>query len=198
MTTFEDGLWDLLLGLIFLALAVYPLTREMLGPEWNVALFLVVLVVLATGQLVLRRFFSLPRIGYAKARPSPKLRLLAIFTALMVLLTLGLLLVTLLGPGSEAAPASLAASGRSYTVEIVVVLVMGGLFSAMGYIFGVPRLYVYGWLIGLANLASVYMTHTADWTFNLPLAVVAGLFLLIGFALLYRFVHKYPLRSQEA
>ena len=39
LVSFEDGLWDLLLGLIFLALAVYPVTRELLGPEWNIVLF---------------------------------------------------------------------------------------------------------------------------------------------------------------
>lgn len=197
MTNFEDGLWDLLLGSIFLALAVYPLTRELLGPEWNVVLFLAVLGILVAGQLTLRYFFSLPRIGYARARRSPSVRALLAFTILMVLLTLGLLLVTLLGPGSEASPAA-ASSTRSYAVEIVVVLVMGGLFSAMGYVFGVARLYAYGWLIGLANLASVYMTNTAGWTFNLPLAVVAGLIMLIGVTLLNRFLRKYPLKNQES
>jgi hypothetical protein len=77
-------------------------------------------------------------------------------------------------------------------------LVLGGLFSAMGYAFGVSRLYFYGWLIGLANIASVYMTHTAGWSFNIPLAIAAGMILLIGFVLLGRFLRKYPLRTQEA
>ena len=87
---------------------------------------------------------------------------------------------------------------RSYTVEIIVLLIMGGLFSAMGYFFGVSRLYLYGWLIGLANLASVYMTHNAGWSFNIPLAGAAGLFILVGFILLGRFLRKYPIRTQEA
>ena len=43
MTSFEDGLWDLLLGTIFMLLAVYPITRELLGPVWNLVLFLVLL-----------------------------------------------------------------------------------------------------------------------------------------------------------
>ena len=199
MMNFEDGLWDLLLGTIFLLLAIYPLTRELLGPEWNIVLFLVVLVLLAVGQLALRYFLSVPRIGYVRPRPTPKLRLLAIFTIIMVLLTFGLLLVTLLGPGSEAAPIAAAETSaeRSYTVELIVVLVIGGLFSAMGYIFGVTRLYFYGWLIGLANLASVYMTHNAGWSFNIPLAILAGMILLIGFTLLGRFLRKYPIRAQE-
>ena len=200
MMSFEDGLWDILLGTIFMLLAIYPITRELLGPEWNIVLFLVALGLLALGQLALRYFISVPRIGYMRPRRSPKLRLLVIFTAIMVLLTFVLLLVTFLGPGAQAAPsaAAEASTGRSYTVELIALLVVGGLFSAMGYFFGVSRLYFYGWAIGLANLASVYMTHTAGWSFNIPLAIVAGMFLLIGVVLLVRFLRKYPIRSQEA
>jgi hypothetical protein len=200
LMSFEDGLWDLLMGAIFVFLAIYPITRELLGPEWNIVLFLGGVVLLAVGQLVLRYFISVPRIGFMRPRRSPKLRILGIFTVIMVLLTLGLVLVTLLGPGSQAAPSATAETSteRGYAVELIVVLVMGGLFSAMGYFFGVSRLYFYGWLIGLANLASVYMTHNAGWSFNIPLAVVAGMILLIGFVLLVRFLRKYPLRTQEA
>jgi hypothetical protein len=200
MMNFEDGLWDLLLGTIFIFLAIYPITRELLGPEWNIVLFLGCLVLLAIGQVALRYFISLPRIGYVRPRPSPKLRLLAIFTVIMVMLTFSLLMVTLFGPGSEAAPSATAeiSTERGYTVELIALLVIGGLFSALGYFFGVSRLYFYGWLIGLANLASVYMTHNAGWSFNIPLAIVAGMILLIGFVLLGRFLRKYPIRTQEA
>ena len=123
-----------------------------------------------------------------------------IFTVIMVLLTTSLLLVTLLSPGSEAAPSATAVTSteRGYTVDLIVLLVIGGLFSAMGYFFGVSRLYIYGWVIGLANLASIYMSHNAGWSFNIPLAVVAGMILLIGFVLLGRFLRKYPIRAQEA
>ncbi len=200
MMNFEDGLWDMLLGAIFMFLAIYPITRELLGPEWNIVLFLGGLVLLTVGQLALRHFISAPRLGYARPRRLPKLRLLLIFTVIMVILTTSLLLVTLLSPGSEAAPSATAVTSteRGYTVDLIVLLVIGGLFSAMGYFFGVSRLYIYGWVIGLANLASIYMSHNAGWSFNIPLAVVAGMILLIGFVLLGRFLRKYPIRAQEA
>jgi hypothetical protein len=199
LTNFEDGFWDLLLGTIFMLLAFYPLTREALGPEWNVALFLVALILLTGTQLALRNFVSGPRIGYVKGRHTPRLKQLMIFTFLMVMLTFGLLLATLLGTGSEiGASTAAASSSRGYTVELIVVLVTGGLFTAMGYIFGVTRLYFYGWLMGLANLASVYMTHTAGWSFNIPLAVLAGSIMLIGAVLLRRFLRKYPARDLQA
>lgn len=198
LVSFEDGLWDLLLGLIFLALAVYPVTRELLGPEWNIVVFVALLLLLSVGQLLVRRRVSGPRIGVAAPRRTPKMQLLAVITFVMVAVTIGLVVLTVLGPGRDLAanvPAE-ASSGRGYLVELVVVLVMGLLFSAMGYLFGVTRLYFYGWMIGLANLASVYMEHNAGWTFQIPLAVAAGIILLIGLVLLVRFLRTYPLPAE--
>jgi len=200
LMSFEDGLWDLLLGSIFMFLAIYPVTRELLGPVWNLVLFLSMLALMVVGQLVVRHFVSGPRIGYAQTRRSPKLRLLLIFTVLMVLITFGLVVVTLLSPGlgsTSSVPAG-PSPGRGYMVELIVLLVMGGLFSTMGYLFGVTRMYFYGWMIGLANLASIYMEHNAGWTFLIPLAIAAGIILLIGFVLLVRFLRKYPLRVEGA
>ncbi|MEJ2549681.1 MAG: hypothetical protein P8Z42_05365 [Anaerolineales bacterium] len=198
LVSFEDGLWDLLLGLIFLALAVYPVTRELLGPEWNIVLFVALLLLLSVGQLLVRRRVSGPRIGVAVPRRTPKMWLLLVITFVMVVITIGLVVLTLLAPEPELAAnaAAQASSGRGYLVELVVVLVMGLLFSAMGYLFGVTRMYFYGWMIGLANLASVYMEHNAGWTFQIPLAVAAGIILLIGLVLLVRFLRTYPLPAE--
>jgi hypothetical protein len=195
LMSFEDGLWDVLLGLIFMFLAIYPLTRQLLGPVWNLFLFLSLLALMVVGQLVVRRIVSEPRIGYVRPRRSPKLRLLSYITVVMVLATFGLVLWTLLGPGSEPVSGIQAdfPPERSYVVELIVLLALGFLFSAMGYLFGVTRLYFYGWLLGLANLASVYMEHNAGWTFQIPGAIAAGVILLIGFILLIRFLRKYPL-----
>ena len=114
-------------------LAVYPVTRELLGPEWNIVLFLSLLVLAVVGQLVARHLISLPRIGYVRSRRSRGMIVLVIITAVMVLITFGLVLLTFLGPGSEPAPGlpARSSSERSYLVEIIVVLVMGILFSAV-------------------------------------------------------------------
>ncbi|MCJ7569500.1 MAG: hypothetical protein MUO58_18485 [Anaerolineales bacterium] len=200
LSTFEDGLWDLLLGSIFMVLAFYPITRDLLGPAWNLALFLSLLAAMVVGQLVARHLISGPRIGYVRTRRTPKIRLLLVVTAGFVLLTLGLVLVTLLSPGwlpSGSEPIT-TSSARSYLVEVIMVFVMGGIFTAMGHFFGVARLYFYGWMLGLANLASVYMSHTAGWTFLVPAAIAAGIILVIGVLQMLRFLRTYPVHAQEA
>jgi hypothetical protein len=200
LTTFEDGFWDLLLGAMFLFLSIYNLTRERLGPVANVALFLVVIALMAAAQLVLRRLVSEPRIGYVRSRRSPKLLLVLALTAGMVLITFGVLMLTLLSPGAEplSAPATPPASaGRGYLVEIITLLAIGGLFSLLGYVFQVKRMYLYGWMLGAANLASVYMEHNAGWTFLFPSAIAAGIIFLIGLIRLARFLRAYPVPAEN-
>lgn len=195
LITFEDGLWDLLLGIIFMLLAIYPVTRELLGPLWNLVLFLGLLALFVTGQLVARRLVSEPRIGYVRPRRSPKRRLLFVIAVVMVLITFGLVMLTFFssGNGTTSTVTAESSSARSYLVELIVLLALGALFSAMGYLFGVTRLYFYGWTLGLANLTSIYLEHNAGWTFLIPLAIAAGIILLTGFVLLVRFLRKFPL-----
>ncbi|MEJ2011180.1 MAG: hypothetical protein P8X64_03025 [Anaerolineales bacterium] len=196
LINFEDGLWDLMLGVIFMALAVYPLTRQWLGPEWNLLLFVVLLGLVVFVQQMLRRRLSSPRIGRVVPRRTPKLRLVLAVLVLMVAATLVLVLVTLLQPaGSGGTFEARGGGARSYIMEYVVLLALVVLFSLMGYLFNVARLYLYGWLLGLGNLGSVVLEHQAGWTFNLPLAIAAGIIMAIGVVLLADFLKRYPLHQ---
>jgi hypothetical protein len=200
MISFEDGLYDLLLGITFMFLAIYPVTRELLGPTWNFVLFLSLLALTIVAQLLVRHLVSQPRIGYVRLRKTLTLRVLFIIGVVMVVITFGLVLLTLLSPGLEptsSVPAE-APGERSYLVEFITLLFMGGLLSAMGYVFGVRRLYFYGWMVGLAYLASVYMEHNAGWILLIPMAFAAGVILVTGFVLFLRFLRKYPLPAEEA
>jgi hypothetical protein len=203
---YEDGIWDLLLGLIFMMLAVYPVTRARLGVTTNFSLFMGTLIVVVLAQHFLRRQVSTPRVGYVKPRRSRTTKLILAVTIVLLALTCGLVVLTLVGSGSAPEQSAGAVShsdasrvwARSYLVEIVVMLALAGLFSVMGYVFGVIRLYFYGWLLGGGNLISVMVNRGAPERFNLPLAVAAAVILVIGSALLVRFLHKYPVRSLEA
>jgi hypothetical protein len=70
----EDGLWDLLLGAVFMLLADYRITRAWLGPTWNLGHLIGLMVATLASQTVLRRVFALPDLATPKAnvRPSSK------------------------------------------------------------------------------------------------------------------------------
>jgi len=206
LMNYEDGFWDLLLGLIFMMLAAYPVTRAHLGPSLNFALFVGVMLLVAVVHYFLRRQVSTPRVGYVKPKRSRTLKLVLAVTILLVALTCGLVVLTLVGSGSGPGQStgSVSSAGasqvwaRSYLVEIVVMLALIGLFSVMGHVFGVLRLYFYGWLLGGGNLASAIVNRGAPERFNLPLGLAAGVILVIGSVLLVRFLRRYPVRSLEA
>lgn len=195
LINYEDGLWDLLLGAVFMLLAIYPITRAWLGPAWNLALFISLMLVAVAVQIAVRRIFAVPRLGYAKPLRSPKLKVLMIVTIVLVAMTFGMVILTLLDAGWVAVliPSSGPAWLRMFLVDIVVMLAMVGLFSGLGYLFGVGRLYLYGWLIGGANLASAIVYDGAPEGFNLPLGLASVLVIGIGSTLLIRFLRNYPL-----
>lgn len=200
LTTYEDGLWDLLLGMIFMLLAAYPVTRASLGPAWNLVLFVGLMLLLVAIQPVIRRRVSTPRIGYVKPRRTPALKWLLVATTALVALTGGLVILTLASPGWLPNPPTGGGPEwlRSYAVEIIVLFLLAGLFSGMGYVFGVPRLYGYGWLLGSGNLVSAVLYQGAPEGFNVPLALAAGVILVIGLSLFLRFLRKYPVPTPDA
>jgi hypothetical protein len=147
-----------------------------------------------------RRRISAPRLGYVKPRYTPAHKGILAVTIALVALTVGLVILTLVnpawlgGPGPEVSLANV----QSYLVEILVLLALVGLFSAMGSFFGVPRLFLYGWLLGGANLVSVILYRGTPEGFNPPLAIAAGVILFFGASLLVRMLRKYPARGAEA
>jgi len=200
LVNYEDGLWDLLLGIIFMELAVYPITRARLGPAWNLALFVGVMLLCVAGYFILRWQVSMPRIGYVRSRRSPARKLILAITIVLVALTFGLVILTLVSPGwlPNRAPGAGPDWLREYLIDTIVMLCMVGLFSLMGYFFGVSRLYLYGWLLGGGNLAAQMIYQGAPEGFNVPLGLAASVILLIGLGLLVRFLRKYPVQIQDA
>ena len=199
LLNYEDGLCDMTLGVMYLLLGIYPVTRRLLGPALNLLLFLALLAILVAGQLYARRVVSAPRIGMAKPRRTPAKTALLAITVVLVLATFGLVLATLLSPQPLPEPrwTRLPEWVSDLDVDILVGLAIVGLFSLLAYFSGVLRLYLYGWLIGLGNLASTALSLYAGMAFNLPLVIAAGIILLIGVSLFIRFLNKYPIPTAE-
>jgi hypothetical protein len=194
LLNFEDGLWDILLGLIFLELSIYPVTRRLLGPVWNMVLYLTVLGVLVLGLTLVRRAISRPRIGTARMRRTPAKAVLVAFLVVSLLATFALVLLTLRSPGWLSIPAVPIVPSwmQDLSVDIAMMFIVVLVFSVMGYVFRVVRLFLYGWLIGLGNLASTALTLYAGVPFNLPLAIASMIMLGTGVVLLVRFLRSYP------
>lgn len=169
---FQDGLWDIFMGLLMLTMGIRGLTDNV---WFTLGVGAAVLV-----SLVGKKFITVPRIGRVKFGPARKAkqRKLMAVVGIAVLATLILLLTTLLGLDTPQA-----------VVAPILVICIALVFGLMAYYMDFGRLYAYGLLFAISM---------ALWeTFEEPIGPIAfsvsgGIALLIGLVVLIRFLRKYP------
>jgi hypothetical protein len=199
LVNFEDGLWDIMLGLIFLALGVFPLTRKWLGPSLNFGLYLAFLAIVVILLQLARKSISAPRIGIVKnLRSKAKIAIITILVC-FVFLTLALVVITHISSRSSPALTEVNSiqTESDYSADIILGVVVIVIFSLIGFAFGIRRSHLYGVLIGGGNLVSTFLRHEYGYSYNLPLVLAALTIILIGAYLLLRFVRNYPVASDE-
>ncbi len=196
-STFQDGLWDILLGLLLLAMAVGALLSDLGMAQLSTMIILIGIAVLALAVIWAgKKFITVPRIGRVKFGPEGKSRqkktrwLLSlpvlfgvaffIFTPLVVRITQS----EWLNPGLFL--------GGIYMTNMLIV------FSLGAYFLNFTRLYLIGVMYAIPvplditfhELADIDITAVA---FGAPAAVV----LVIGTVLFVRFLREYPLPATE-
>jgi len=197
---FEDGLWDILLGSVFLLMSVYPVTRELLGPTRNFLAFGLALTVLLLGAAWARVVLVIPRRGVANPLPGTRRTITLVFRVTLVVVLLTLVLWTLFatsilpGPPLGKVPGWL----HTFDLDILVSALLVFIFSVVARSAGVGRVYLYGWLLGLGTLASTVLEHYAGITFHFPLAIAAGIIAVVGIGVLVRFLRAFPIPKAEA
>jgi len=194
LATFEDGLWDMLTGAVFFMLGIFPITRQFLGPGLNLVLFLVVMLVLIGLQLLARRIYSEPRLGVVKMRWSLSKTILVTVTFLLVVFSLIITFFFL----PKSTPARNPFTGMpgwlsKFGVDLAAAMIVMAVYNIMGFLFRVPRLFLYGWMLGLGSLSSAIWPTWFGITVNLPLALAALIIFLTGVVLFIRFIRKYSL-----
>jgi hypothetical protein len=194
--TFEDGLWDMLLGGVFILLGLYPVTRNLLGPVLNLFFFFGVLALLIAAVSYARRIFSVPRVGMVKLNRGP---LATIARITLFVVTLSLVVATLFMTHAVEQPALAGAATWLSRLggDILFAALIIGFFTLFAHFTGVPRLHLYGWLIGLGSLASAALMVYAGSTFNWPLALAGLIIVLMGANLFRRFMRRYPVPMQD-
>jgi len=196
-STFQDGLWDIYLGLLLLNMGL----GLMLGGT-DVSMVWTAVILLAFALLVMlafwagKKFVTAPRIGLVRFGPARKAKVKKISVILSLSVLVGVILLVI-GQvvGNDLAewvswgwiiPAGV------FGVNAIVV------FSLGAYFLDFYRAYVYGWLYALAFPASIMLAEYADITFPFAYFVSAGIMVLIGGVLFLRFLRDYPIPAEVA
>jgi hypothetical protein len=174
---FEDGMWDIFFGLMFITSTIRTLTDNV----WFTLLIIVAIAVPNIGK----RYITIPRLGRVKFGPRRVKRqiymLLIILAA--VVISVSILLISRSG-GLE---------GRLLgdIVFAVMVIVVTG---AMGYFLEYPRLIIHGFIFAAIMLISgQYGMEAGGYAYLLGGAIS----LTIGLLTLRAFLKKYPPLEME-
>ncbi len=189
MLYFDDGLLDISLGLLLLGIAIsawlpdFGVSASLQVPVLIALEFLAVLVLIGGKRLI-----TTPRMGHVRYGRGRKVRKVkAVASIAMVTLVLLILLVVGTTVGDLLSWPSMGKLVR----HIVIGAAMTAVISCMAYFLHFARGYIHGVLYGLAFSTSFYLDTP------IIMAVAAVVILLIGLAVLLRFLREYPMASTE-
>jgi len=175
---FEDGLWDIYLGLLLLAFGC-TILFDMGYLVGGIA---------ALGIIIPRygkSTFTYPRIGYIKPKKSRKKNISFILLGLMVM---GIVLFFFMMGGQD----NQVTQVLKDNLLLIIGAIWGGALLAVSLILDVPRYAIFGVILFTAVVA-------AEWigSLGLNLTLMGVLVLIFGSIMLYRFVKRYPVVSPD-
>jgi hypothetical protein len=196
-SVFQDGLWDIYLGLLLLAMAISALLSDIGVPKaWHNAIYVTLLVLPAWVQWAGKKFITVPRMGLVKFGPQRKAKLKTavaiIYISLFLLVIVGILVAT------ESIPPGRAIGIPIPTVVWTVMCIVG--FSLAAYFLDFGRLYAYGLLYAIPFFVRIMLEQNPGLRGISLIAyfVSAGILLLMGTIVFVRFLGNNPVVSEEA
>jgi hypothetical protein len=200
LATFNDGLWDLFLGLYLILMSAYPLTRSLFGPALNGIFILAGCGLLLIGVWLVKKHIVQPRAGMIQFGTRTKRRIKK-----AQILTWGLVLATcvtwLLGAKNlfpEPTWEKLPQWVSDFDVDFIFALIIVACFSLAASAIGVRRLHLYGILFGFGSFISTVLLVYQDLKFQYPLLVAGLIVVAMGTIVLMRFLRDYPLHYKVA
>lgn len=186
-STFDDGIYDIQFGLVFLILGLIPVL-ETIGVSRYVGYFLLITSSVLNPWLG-KRYLTIPRMGAVAFGPKRKTRnrlLLAIGAGVLILmLPLIIDIVRDNGPRGLGWP--------------MIAMIVAPVVVVSAYAMDFPRLFIYVGLLLFATVESEFLLEyvSEPWntviSFELPGVIISA----IGLTLLCGFIKKYPKEVSE-
>ncbi len=191
---FDDGLWDLFIGLIILSMGVSTSLASLLNLN-DVWIIITPVVVLNTIAFLLfflgKKYITVPRMGIVKFGPKRKSKQLKLKLFLSAFFILNLFLLILPFTGLI----------NSIQLEPLLISLLLGIgffafpFCVVAYFLDFTRLYFYGFLAGIGLFLTILLTPIVGSPLDtlLTYGSFGGAIVVIGLYYFIHFLKKYPL-----
>jgi hypothetical protein len=191
MTYHQDGLLDIFAGLYILGFGIGVLMDTLWEFSFGAIMPAILIALVLPIWIAAKRKITMPRIGYVNFGTRGANKLTALFIGTMV---------AGLGAFFAFTMATSQAGSRQWLDFIVQngMLIVGlgtlAVCALFGYSMGLKRLYAYG----LLALTVLVIGHFVGIFFAYILVALGGTVMASGFALLFIFVRKYPVKGDKA
>jgi len=198
-STYQDGLWDINLGLIVIGMAIFVFRP---AEGYSVLNLFGLVVACSVANLILwagKKFITVPRMGQVRFGEirKQKARTLGIIMAVFILVQGGIVLLTALGWKNPELGAKIFSALNAGDMERLVVAMVGSLFVGPSFILiAYFNDFLRGYYIAILMALAVFLMIL----FNQPVypLILGGLIAAPGLVLFVQFLRKHPLPSQEA
>jgi hypothetical protein len=196
-STFQDGLWDIYLGMLLLLMGAGPAASAFDLDDVPLPLILGLMLVAAMISLwaftSAKRYITTPRVSSVVYSLEQNIKIGRVRAALVFSALLGVVILVLFAfPGTRQIDVF-----SFLPVPLLIFGVMAIIVFGIGaYFLDTPRFYAYGFLYALPFPVALMLIHLVgmpDYTFALTYGIAALIMVGIGIVLLERFIARYPL-----
>ena len=189
---FQDGLWDIFLGLILIGFGIAPFIEEITGVTYLISY----IILLFLGYILFysgKKYITIPRIGNVKFGPKRKSKKIKVVIILAISVIFGLAAISLTQTNLIPYNIDISIWGIIFAINALIV------FSLMAYYLDFPRLYIYS----IFFAASIFIVETSSSHVGSTYDTVIGfgmfgvVVVLVGLLHLTRFVRRYPLQRED-
>jgi hypothetical protein len=194
---FDDGLWDIYLGLLLALMGVSAFMGNMeLTEATHMGIYIGLLIVVMLGFWAAKRFITVPRIGRVKFGTERRKRRIKTSLVLFASVVFGFILFLVLG-GVARGDIS-----RALPWDVIVpaawALNMLLVFGLMGYFLEFERLYFIGLVYAIVLPLDSILRKATELRIVPYMFVIAGFIIIaVGVVYLIRFLRNYSVMQEE-
>jgi hypothetical protein len=184
---FQDGIFDMSLGLVLIAFGIASLLNDKLGDPWDSLFGFLLYLVIAIPLFMVQIFVTRPRLGEVKLSANRKKKNMTIIAFGLVVLLSNIVVFILIF--TEV----IQFSGNAYFMAAIFGLIPLILFTMMAYFMDYKRLYIVGSLFSLGFfLKEILSIQNLVLLGNIIFIGLGVAIVTIGVVYLIRFLKKYP------
>lgn len=184
---FQDGIFDMSLGLVLIAFGIASLLYNKLSDPWDGLFGFLLYLVIAVPLFLVQAFITKPRLGVVKYSTERKKKNMIIISIGVIILLSNVIVLILFFVDV------IQFSWNSYLMAILFGLIPLIIFTLMAYFMEFKRLYIIGTLFSIAfTLKEILTLQGFNLIGNIVFISLGVIIVTIGIACLIQFFKKYP------